>query len=127
VHENSLYCHRRQKLAFLRRIDLFALPTIYRDPKGLPVLEALASGTPVILPNHGAFPELVAAAGGGLLHEPENAADLAAKLAELLRDKTRRLELGRQGQTAVHTYFSAERMATETVQLYRQVATRMKV
>ena len=32
---------RQQKLDFLRSIDLFALPTIYRDPKGLPVLEAL--------------------------------------------------------------------------------------
>ncbi|MBE2225123.1 MAG: glycosyltransferase family 4 protein, partial [Anaerolineae bacterium] len=50
---------RQQKLDFLRSIDLFAVPTIYRDPKGLPVLEALANGVPVVQPNHGAFPELV--------------------------------------------------------------------
>ena len=75
---------REQKLAFLQSLDIFSLPTIYRDPKGLPVLEALASGVPVVQPNHGAFPELVTATGGGLLHEPENPLDLAEKLALLL-------------------------------------------
>lgn len=112
---------RRQKLEFLASLDVFSVPTIYRDPKGLPVLEALASGVPVVQPNHGAFPELVQATGGGLLHEPENPTDLATKLASLLHDPQQRSDLGRSGQRAVFEHFSAERMAQETVAVYQKV------
>jgi glycosyltransferase involved in cell wall biosynthesis len=112
---------RQEKLDFLASLDIFSVPTIYRDPKGLPVLEALASGVPVVQPNHGAFPELVQATGGGLLHEPENPADLADKLAILLRDPQQRHALAEQGQKAVFEHFSAERMAQETMDVYRKV------
>ncbi len=112
---------RQQKLEFLRSIDLFAVPTIYRDPKGLPVLEALASGVPVVQPNHGAFPELIYATNGGLLHTPEDVLDLADKLASLLSDTAKRQALGANGKTAVHNYFSAQRMATETIQTYQSI------
>ena len=114
---------RQQKLDFLQSIDLFALPTIYRDPKGLPVLEALANGVPVVQPNHGAFPEIIHATGGGLLHEPEDSQDLALKLASLLTNAAWRQELGEQGKTAVNAHFSAQRMATETIQTYQSMVT----
>lgn len=112
---------RQQKLAFLQSLDVFSVPTIYRDPKGLPVLEALASGVPVVQPDHGAFPELLAATGGGLLHKPGDPVDLAEKLAILLHDANLRQEFSQRGRTAIHTSFSAERMATETIQVYQQV------
>ena len=113
---------RQQKLDFLHRLDVFSVPTIYRDPKGLPVLEALASGVPVVQPEHGAFPELLAATGGGLLHKPEDPVDLSEKLATLLRDVELRQEFGRRGRAAVYADFSAERMATETIHVYQQIA-----
>jgi glycosyltransferase involved in cell wall biosynthesis len=112
---------RQQKLDFLHSLDVFSVPTIYRDPKGLPVLEALASGVSVVQPDHGAFPELLAATGGGLLHEPEDPVDLSEKLATLLHDAQLRHELDQRGRTAVHADFSAERMAAETIQVYEQV------
>jgi glycosyltransferase involved in cell wall biosynthesis len=113
---------RQQKLAFLRSLDVFSVPTIYRDPKGLPVLEALASGVPVVQPNHGAFPELVQATGGGLLYNPDDPYSLAETLAQLLSDAALQAKLGQQGRAAVSAHFSAERMARETVQVYQQVA-----
>jgi glycosyltransferase involved in cell wall biosynthesis len=112
---------RQEKLNFLHSIDLFSVPTVYRDPKGLPVLEALACGTPVVQPDHGAFPEWVQATGGGLLHTPEDPADLAAKLALLLQDAALRETMGQNGRTAVHTHFHAERMAAETTAVYQQL------
>jgi glycosyltransferase involved in cell wall biosynthesis len=112
---------RQQKVAFLQSIDVFSLPTVYRDPKGLPVLEALANGVPVVQPDHGAFPELIKATAGGLLHKPEDPRDLGAKLATLLNDTRLLVEMGQRGRTAVHTQFSAERMAAETVQVYQRV------
>ncbi|MBE2221218.1 MAG: glycosyltransferase family 4 protein, partial [Anaerolineae bacterium] len=84
-------------------------------------LEALANGVPVVQPNHGAFPELVNATGGGLLHTPEDVQDLADKLASLLTNAPWRKELGERGRTAVHSNFSSQRMASETIQAYQTV------
>src|SRR5205814_3313393 len=82
------------KVQFLQGIDVLSVPTTYREPKGLYVLEALANGTPVVQPRHGSFPELVEATGGGLLVNPDDPADLARGLRELLTDAGRRAELG---------------------------------
>ena len=65
---------RAAKIAFLESLDLFCLPTVCREAKGLPVLEAWAAGVPAVLPAQGAFPELIADTGGGLLYEPGNLA-----------------------------------------------------
>jgi glycosyltransferase involved in cell wall biosynthesis len=72
---------RAGKAALLRGIHVLSVPTIYREPKGLFVLEALANGTPVVQPRHGSFPELIEATGGGLLVAPGDPAVLAATFA----------------------------------------------
>jgi glycosyltransferase involved in cell wall biosynthesis len=113
---------RAGKIAFLQSLDVMSLPTVYRESKGLSAYEALASGVPVVLAGHGVFPELIAATGGGLLHEPLNARDLADKLAVLLQDATLRAELGRSGQRVVRQRFHARAMAEQTRELYRLVA-----
>ena len=108
------------KVRFLQDLDVLSVPTTYREPKGLYVLEALANGVPVVQPRHGSFPELVGATGGGLLVNPEDPEDLARGLRHLLEDAALRDELGRKGQEAVHRHFHAARMAYETVQVYGQ-------
>ena len=51
---------RAGKIAFLQSLDVLCLPSMIRESKGLPVLEAWASGVPAVLPDHGAFSEMVA-------------------------------------------------------------------
>ena len=59
--------NREQKIEFLRNLDVFSVPTVYVEPKGLFLLEAMACGVPVVQPSHGAFPEILAKTSGGLL------------------------------------------------------------
>jgi glycosyltransferase involved in cell wall biosynthesis len=108
------------KVRFFHSIDVLSVPTVYREPKGLYVLEALANGVPVVQPRHGSFPELVEATGGGLLVNPEDPADLAEGLYRLQQNPAHAEELGRKGQQAVHTHFQAERMARETVAVFER-------
>jgi glycosyltransferase involved in cell wall biosynthesis len=108
------------KVRFLQSLDVLSVPTVYREPKGLYVLEALANGVPVVQPRHGSFPELLEATGGGLLVNPEDPADLARGLAQVLDNLPLRQELGRKGKEAVHAHFHAERMARETLDFYRK-------
>src|SRR5438874_3599022 len=106
------------KVRFLQSLDVLSVPTSYREPKGLYVLEALANGVPVVQPRHGSFPELIERTGGGLLVNPDDPEDLARNLARLLQDHDQRRELGRKGQKAVQEFFHARRMAEETLAVY---------
>ena len=110
---------RADKLKFFRDIDVFSVPAIYREPKGISILEALASGVPVVQPDHGAYPEWIQATLGGLLHRPNDSIDLADKLASLLRDANLRRQLGGQGRQAIFEKFSSERMASSTLEVLR--------
>jgi len=58
---------RTGKLAFLRGLDVLSVPATYDEPKGMFVLEAMASGVPVVQPRRGSFTEMIERTGGGLL------------------------------------------------------------
>ena len=111
---------RAGKIEFLKGIDVLSVPTVYHEPKGLFVLEALAAGVPVVQPSHGAFPELVAATGGGRLVRPEDPAQLADELHALLSDEAMRRNLGRQGMAAVHKSNTAAAMAQSALAVYER-------
>lgn len=121
VYDYAGEVDREGKIRFLRSLDVTSVPTTYREPKGLFVLESLANGVPVVEPRHGAFPELLAATGGGLLVEPNSPEDLARGIAELLADPARRAELGRQGREAVHARFGDAAEAANALDVYGQV------
>ena len=112
---------RADKMNFFRQIDVFSVPAPYREPKGISILEALAAGVPVVQPEHGAYPEWVNATGGGLLHRPNDAVDLADNLAALLRDAGLRNRLGQQGRRAIFEKFSSESMAASTLDVMRRL------
>jgi glycosyltransferase involved in cell wall biosynthesis len=112
---------RPEKIAFLQSLDVFSVPTVYRESKGLSVLEAWANGAPVVLPAHGAFPEMVEATAGGLLCAPDDPKALASELAKLFNDLPLARAMGARGQSAVQDRFHAGAMADETVRLYRRL------
>jgi glycosyltransferase involved in cell wall biosynthesis len=104
---------REQKLAFLRSLTLFSVPATYSEAFGLYVIEAMACGVPVVQPASAAYPELVAATGGGICVPPGNAPALARGWQQLLADPARRAALGRAGRLGVEKDFSAARMAAQ--------------
>ncbi|HET6247298.1 MAG TPA: glycosyltransferase family 4 protein [Tepidisphaeraceae bacterium] len=107
------------KLAMLDSIDVFTVPTAYPEAKGIYVLEALARGVPVVQPEHGSFPELLAQTGGGVLVPPGDARALAVALADLLTDAPRRQMLGEKGRAAVESMFTEERMAENMLRIFQ--------
>lgn len=116
---------RPTKIEFLCNLDVLSVPTPYHEPKGLFVLEALANGTPVVQPDHGAFPELLAATGGGLLYAPDQPGDLVRALMELQDDRRLRQEMGRKGRESVRELFDDRLMAQRTVKIYHGLVNAM--
>jgi glycosyltransferase involved in cell wall biosynthesis len=115
---------RAQKQAFLRSLTVMSTPALYGEAFGLYVIEALASGVPVVQPRHAAFPELIEATKGGLLCEPGNPTALADGIEQLLLDKQKARAMGEAGRNAVLQNFSVERMARDMVEVFQEVSQR---
>lgn len=96
----------------------FVLPSLY-EGFGLPVLEAMKNGCPVIVSNTSSLPE----AGGdaALYIDPNDASDIAQKIEKLLSDKNLRQEMIDKGYEQVKK-FSWEKAAKETLQVLKEVA-----
>lgn len=109
------------KHALLNAIDLFVMPATHPEAKGLPVIEAMAAGVPVVVPDEGAFPELLDGERAGLLHMPRSPADLAATVAELAADNQRAAAIGRCGHELVRTRYEAGMMASAHAGLYERL------
>jgi glycosyltransferase involved in cell wall biosynthesis len=92
-------------------------PSFY-EGFGLPPLEAMACGTPVLTSNSSSLPEVVGEAG--LQVPPDDVDVLAAALQRLVQDAELRADLRRQGLERARQ-FTWERMAQETAALYRRV------
>jgi len=111
---------RPSRQAFLRTVSLVAVPARESEAFGLFVIEALASGVPVVLTRIGSYPELVER-GGGVLIEPDDPRALAAAIRGLVADPERARQAGAAGRKAVIEHFNVERMAGDIVSVFEQV------
>lgn len=109
---------RAQKLEFLRSLHAFSVPAAFPEPKGFYMLEALASGVPVVQPRTGSCPEIVESTAGGILYEPNEARPLADAIRQLMDDDDHRTKFASDGRAAVLREYTAERMAAETWKIY---------
>ena len=112
---------RDEKLRFLSQIDILSVPTEFLEPKGLYALEAMAAGVPVVVPDHGAFPELIRPSNGGILVPPKTPKALAESLLSLLSDHQRRQTLADSGQRFVHEFRNSRSMAESTTRVIEQL------
>ena len=100
---------------FLRDLTAFAVPSQFPEAFGLYVLEALAAGVPVVLPDDGAFPELVETTKGGVIYEPNDSSALAHALERLISQPNEAHAMGLRGHEIVGERFSNKRLVTELV------------
>ena len=115
---------RREKIEFLRGLDLLSVPATYDEPKGMFLLEAMACGVPVVQPRRGAFTEVVERTGGGVLVEPNDPLQLADAFMALWSDRPRRDALGKRAFDGVRSHYAIERSADRLIEVYRDVIAR---
>lgn len=128
VHAHKLHKHVRflgflsdDTLAALYRLaSVFVFPSLY-EGFGLPPLEAMASGTPVVTSNVSSLPEV--AGDAAVLVDPNSTADIQRGMREVLTDPDLRARLVARG-LARASEFSWERSVRRTRQVYEDVARR---
>jgi glycosyltransferase involved in cell wall biosynthesis len=97
--------------------SVFCLPSRY-EGFGLPVLEAMACGTPVVVSERGSLPEVVGEAG--LLVNPDDPNSIAAGLTKVLSDSVLSADLRRRGLTWAQA-FTWRKTAELTLAVYHRV------
>jgi len=103
---------------FFEAASAFVFPSLY-EGFGLPPLEAMASGTPVVTSNLSSLPEVVGNAA--VMVNPENVFDIARGMREALLDDDLRAELIRKGYEQARR-FSWSQTARQVLEIYREVA-----
>jgi glycosyltransferase involved in cell wall biosynthesis len=106
---------------YLRDADVVVFPSIWDEPFGLPVLEAMAAARPVVATAVGGIRETVDDGLTGLLVPPGDAASLAAAIASLLEDEARRKTMGAAGRRRAEAQFSWPARVDEWMALYTNV------
>jgi glycosyltransferase involved in cell wall biosynthesis len=102
-----------------RAMDVFALPSLW---EGLPIalLEAMASGLPVVATPVGGIPEVIRNGKNGLLVPPEDPVALAAALRRIRHDAVLAEVLGREGRETVRERYTHRRLAEHVMEVYRE-------
>ncbi len=112
------YVPQEDKIGLLDAADLFILPSYY-EGFGLPILEAMRQGTPVICSNITSMPEVAGQAA--VLIDPHKIKDLSQAIRKILTDKKLYNELITVGFKQAEK-FSWEKCARETLEVYERVA-----
>jgi L-malate glycosyltransferase len=115
----------RDLLSFYHSADVFVLPSINKAGKtealGVVLLEAMASGCPVIGSNVGGIPDIITDGENGFLVPEQRPDILAEKIVQILNDGGLQEKFRRNGLTQIHELFSWERISKEFSSLYHQI------
>jgi glycosyltransferase involved in cell wall biosynthesis len=109
----------RQK--FFDSVRLVSVPVLNGEAFGLYMLEAMASGVPMVQPALGAFSEVIEISGGGVVYGENKPENLAKALGELIYDDARLQELSLAGIAGVKAHFDIHTQARKMMVVYEQV------
>jgi glycosyltransferase involved in cell wall biosynthesis len=119
--DRAIFTGFRQDVArILACVDLYVQPS-KREALCSSVIEAMAMAKAVVATRVGGIPEAVEEGKTGLLCEPENPDDLAAKILELVGDAGRRADMGRMGRERALQCYGLDRMLDALEELYSEI------
>jgi glycosyltransferase involved in cell wall biosynthesis len=111
---------RHDVLSLMQQFEIFVFPSV-QEGLGTSILDAMALYKPVVATRAGGIPEIVQDGITGLLVPPQNSVALADAIQYLLQHPAQGKTFGAAGRQRVLQHFTAERMATRTLQVYQQL------
>jgi len=110
----------KEKAAFLKDLSVFSVPSRFEESRGFAVLEAMASGIPVVLPDAGIYREFVNKGNVGILVKQNNAEALAEGLLKIMEEPKAADVFGKNARNSALTSYSLEKMIEENVRFFEE-------
>ena len=107
---------------FFSRTSVISVPVRNGEAFGIYIAESLASGIPVVQPALGAFPEVIAKAGGGIIYGENNPGELSSALKQLLDDPARLRKLSEESRKGAEQHLNIHHLAKELIETYQREA-----
>ncbi len=105
---------------YFKQIAVMSVPVLKGEAFGIYLLEAMASGIPVVQPALGAFPEIVNLSEGGVLYEPNTPEALSNALKQVLSEPEKLDELAIKGRKGVEEHFHVNLQVEKMVTIYEE-------
>jgi glycosyltransferase involved in cell wall biosynthesis len=104
-----------------RDADVCVVPSVCNEPCAMPILEAMATGVPVVATKGGGIPELVADGKTGLLVDRDDASALAEAILRLLQDEKLGKSIARAARERAVEFFSWDQSVKKLLRLYKTI------
>ena len=104
-----------------KRCDIVVAPSVWPEPFGRSLIEAMACGKPIVTTKVGGISEVVEDGTTGLLVEPANSGEIANAITTLLGNEEMRMKMGRRGREVVEEKYNAEATARKVLMVYENV------
>ena len=115
---------RQEKVKeFLSQVRVLSVPVLKGEAFGLYLLEAMASGVPIVQPALGAFPDIISTSRGGMTYQPNIAESLASTLTTLLKNPVATNSLSQQGRQSIEKVYNSQLTIKEMIRLYQGLLT----
>ncbi|MEE8574292.1 MAG: glycosyltransferase [Thermodesulfobacteriota bacterium] len=111
---------RRDVPRLLKAMDIYLMPSLW-EGHPIALLEAMASGLPVVAARVGGVPNVITDGVDGILIDPEDTAALISSMTELLIDSERAASIGAEAAKCIAAKFSAGAMVSKMERLYTEV------
>jgi len=117
--------YRNDMPQIISAVDIIVLPSLL---EGLPriILEAMSAAKPVVASDIGGSRELVVDGETGYLFSAQDSKALADKLSHLIKNKEKRIMMGKNGRERAIEYFDIKEQVVQIEELYRKLITRNK-
>lgn len=115
------YLSGQDLINFYYRADVFVAPSVWDEPLGLAILEAMAAKTPVVATRKGGIPLLVKQGLNGFFVKPRNSTQIAGACNKLLENDELRKKMGEAARKTIEEKFNWKKIALKFHRLYRKI------
>ena len=115
------YIEEKKLPEFYYRADVFVAPSVWDEPLGLTILEAMASRTPVVATRKGGIPLLVKNGYNGVFVKARNSKKITEAVNKLLENEELRKKMGENARKTIEEKFTWKKVALKFHRLYRKI------